>query len=344
MKGIEAKHLLAFNVDLRIAQEVRLAEISSVLAACKDELGKRHLSADIAYLDGNKVKWVNTGCHVREDDEALYVCLLFPAGVTVNILENHVETAVNVLEYRIDKFTEIVTEIARLDDENTYNGHVLFFDFGLIDSEQGVNTPAFTESILEQLRQIKNWGTPILGRFKIRTNREYYIMSSGTWLSGQNKVDLWFSLPFFPGVSYPNGYSLTVEYEGDQVYVSENLEGADFRVLFLTVNDDLQVDTADNNACLKGYWNRFYQMMQRGGYPGVYLKTWDNGGYYPAHYSFEPVGDAFRGKIGCLYIKEVNGVKKLVSHELVFDATQSGASDFTGYGQFNSEYNEFTLS
>ena len=121
MKGFEAKHLLAFNVDLRIAQEVRLAEISSRLTACKDELGKRHLSADIAYLDGNKVKWINTGCYVREDDEALYVCLLFPAGVTVNVLENHAETAVNVWEYRIDKFTEIVTEIARLDDENTYN-------------------------------------------------------------------------------------------------------------------------------------------------------------------------------------------------------------------------------
>lgn len=344
MKGFETKHLLAFDVDLRIAMEVRLAEVSRRLTDCKDELGKRHLCADIAYLDGGKVKWANTGCYVREDDEALYVCLLFPVGVTVNILENHVETAINVLEYRIDKFTEAMTEIARLDDENTCKGNVLFFDFGLIDSGQGVNTPAFVESILEQVRKIKDWSVPIMGRFKVRANREYYIMSSGTWLSGQSKVELWFSLPFASTLYYPNGYNLTVEYEGDQIYMSENLEGADFRVLFLTLNDDLQVDTADNNACLKGDWNRFYQMMQRGGYPGVYLKTWNNGGYYPAHYSFEPVGDAFRGKIGCLYVKEIDGVKKLVSHELVFDATQNGASDFTGFGQFNSEYHEFTLA
>ena len=344
MKGLESKHLLAFDVDLRIAQEVRLAEIGRILTECKDELGKRHLSANVAYLEGGKVKRTNTGCYVREDNEALYVCLLFAGGVTVNVLDNGVEVAVNVLEYRIDKYTEAVTEITRLDDENAYKGNVILFDFGLIDSEQGMETPALTESVLVQLRQIKDWNAPIMGKFKIRPNLEYNIMASGVWFLARNEVNIWFSLPFTSSLRFPDGYNLLVEYGNDEVYLSEVLEGADFRVLFLTDSGDNQVDVTDNNLCLKGDWFRFNEMMKRGCYPGVYLKTSNNGGYYPAHYNFERVGDAFRGKIGCLYVKDVDGVKKLVSDELVFDGSQEGWTDFNGTGLCQYEYHEFTLS
>lgn len=345
MKRFEAKDLLAFEVDLRIAREVRLAEISRRLTARKDELGKRHLSAEIAYLDGGKVKWINMGCYVREDDEAWYVCLLFPAGVMVNILENQVETAINVLEYRIDKYSEVVTEVARLDDENVYKGNTLFFDLGLINPEQGLDTPALVDSVLEQVRQIKDWSTPILGKFKVRTNWEYHIIASEVWRANPNNINIWFPFPATVSTPYlPDKCNFLVSYENDSVLLTESLGDADFQVLFLTASDDFQIDVSDNNTCLKGEWYRFYRMMKRGAYPGVYLKTWNTGGYYPAHYNFEPVGDAFRGKIGCLYVKDVNGVKKLVSDELVFDATLEGWTDFNnGCGLFLHEYHEFTL-
>lgn len=346
MKGFEAGHLLAFDVDLRISRDVRLAEIGQRLADNKDELGKRHLSVNVAYLDGGKVKRINTSAYIREDDAAWYVCLLFAEGVTVNLLEEGVETAINVLEYRIDKYTEAVTEISRLDDESAYQGNVLFFDFGLIDPEKGLDTPALVESVLAQLQQIKNWSAPIMGRFKIRTNWEYNILASEVWTGSPKKVNIWFPFPATTSSPYlPDKCNFLVSYENDFLTMTEGLGDADFQVLFLTANSDYQIDVADNNVCLKGDWNRFYRMMKRGAYPGVYLKTLNNGGYYPAHYSFEPVEDAFRGKIGCLYIKDVDGVKKLVSDELVFDGTQAGWTDFSATGGVcQREYHEYTLS
>lgn len=326
--------VLAFTLELQVEPVVRLREVTKELVPFKWWLRSRHLSMNLVYPDEGVVKQMNVGAYVVEDDAAFRVKLLFPEGVSVNILEEGGERAVNYLEYRVDKQTEVVTETGRWIDESAKGvGAIvleLYLDLALeAESIVDFTKPEFLDSVSAQVALISDWNKPVILRFAVkeeigsRYSSDYYCLAEGLDFGRprEGMLTIRTVVPESELSQMLDGNVVTVKIDLATNVVSVGVSNyKDQNVLFLAENGDRIMNTADLNASLKGTCVDFEKQMKAGNCPALYLKTSRSGGYYPAYYVFNeavPKAGAVPTKIGCLYVKEVDGKKVLVVDEIL---------------------------
>lgn len=335
--------VMTFEVDLRVEQQVRLCEISKFISFHKDILGSEPLFANIIYLDNGKVRRMNLGCYLSETDTMLVVKLIFPVEKYVNLIDDqYTEIKGNVLEYQMDKFTEVVTEkCSLLPASEQQDLFILNIDLSL-SLDGNLNTAELKESILNQIRGIEDWHKPIFVRILDGYTDYYYVVESCIGPDPQKNLIIYLMDEELK--NYIGGQKLIIKYgrnrNGDLKIELIAQEVFDDRIIFLnengdgfiTVNDQVSLDK-ETVSC----WERLYKALKRNLLPVLYFKGKGMSEYHPAYYNFLPSGDGFIGKIGCTYTEIVNGEEYLTVKEFIFDDVTLGSSLFMGYQSYYAE-------
>lgn len=110
---------LVIDIDLRVDKQVRIADIAKRLLPLNDKIGEVHISANLAYNEQGQSKHTNLPAYAIETDEERIFCILFPTETYATIWQNPGYRSINLLEYHIDKHTEVITEVS--DAANTNN-------------------------------------------------------------------------------------------------------------------------------------------------------------------------------------------------------------------------------
>lgn len=337
------KHLI-LDLDLRVEQLLRTIKVEREIVPCKEKTGELHLSVNLAYSENNQLKHINLPAYMKETEQERTLCVIFPPNLRISIWKDGADTAINRLEYHIDRRTEAVTEISGIAETEAGDSgfNHLNIDLGLMNNTDKLNTQALKEDILTQIRKITVPSLPLIIRLVLPNQPEYYCFPQGVKLTVLENVLNAYEIDLFinnPAISdYLNGDTVkltiynvlstpaqsTVTFSGTS-YVQK-------RSFVLYDNNDGYISN-DSDLSLKenahaDFWDDLYNELKRGKSPVIYLKSKESKAYCPATYNFTERAEQpgiFNGFIEISYTQtDDNGNKYLCIENRNFRTTGFG--------------------
>lgn len=315
LPGEEVKDLI-LDVDLRINAALRINKVANVLLPLNDRLGEFHLSVNLFFKVGEAVRHINLPAYMTENEQERILHVLFPAEVQVMVYKDEAETSINLLEYHIDKRSEVVTEVSGTDPYEQNCGHnVLTLDVAGIDfNSDWTRNEELLASVLEQAKKVSDWDKPLdviiaeggmknycwtLNIANYSTIIQILARSYGSYIRPYTKEILEIVIKPFGEDAFVN-IKNTTEVRRDLIFLYED-------------NNDVisGADSDRNNARAKpNNWNIFVTELVQGNQPAVFLASPTSGKYCPVAYTFELDETTKQVKnlvMDISYYKEVNG-------------------------------------
>lgn len=292
LPGEEVKDLI-LDVDLRINADLRINKVANVLLPLNDRLGEFHLSVNLFFKVGEAVRHINLPAYMTENEQERILHVLFPAEVQVMVYKDEAETSINLLEYHIDKRSEVVTEVSGTDPYEQNCGHnVLTLDVAGIDfNSDWTRNEELLASVLEQAKKVSDWDKPLDIIINDGIDKNY------CWILNISNDSNMIRILLRCNSNYIGLYSKGIlEFrikpfgEDASVRIINNVE-LRFDLIFLYENNDAVISGGDfdrNNARTKSNnWNVFASELVQGNQPAVFLASPTSGKYCPVAYTFE---------------------------------------------------------
>lgn len=354
------KHLI-LDLDLRVEQLLRTIKVEREIVPCKEKTGALHLSVNLAYCENNQLKHINLPAYMKETEQERTLCVIFPPNLRISIWKNGADTAINRLEYHIDRRTEAVTEISGIAETEAGDSGFNFvkIDLDLMTEAEGLAAPALQDSVYQQGLKLTDMEKPFL--FKIMktvgtTRAICYFYNKAISLAKSVSKKFHFTISiditnsditkvigggriFFRADQTDDG-SYEVYFEKsivgipgtEAIFLCENSDG------FLTVQDR---NMSSDLGILATPWDRFGIALQEKRFPAVYLKSADSEIFCPVSYLFTPNAtepSTLDGRMTISYFKTVGENTELWRETRTFTST----SPSTG-SMFEFELKKFPL-
>ncbi len=332
---------LILDVDLRTDADVRIRKLARKLLPLNEHLGEFQLSVSLSFLEGEAARYMNLSVYVTENEQERVLHVLFPPEIQVTIFKEGKETAINFLEYHINKRTEIITEVSGINPYEQNCGHnVLTLDISdIAGNTDWTQNEELLASVLEQATKISDWNKPldfIIWDSPVKNFCE--IMEINIH---DNFIRLIVRVPCNYISIFMNGIlNILIDFSENEVVIGNVVEQRR-DLIFLYEDNDAVISGGDfdrNNALAKAQnWNVFANELIHGNQPAVYLASPTSGKYCPVAYTFEldKTTKQLRNLVMDIsYYKEVDGQFQLwierrrfpegCAHSSVYDHDDNG--------------------
>lgn len=293
LPGEEVKDLI-LDVDLRTNADLRINKVANVLLPLNDRLGEFHLSVNLFFKVGEAVRHINLPAYMTENEQERILHVLFPAEVQAMVYKDEAETAINLLEYHIDKRSEVVTEVSGTDPYEQKCGHnVLTLDLAGIDSNSDWTQNAeLLASVLEQAKKVSDWDKPLDLLIRDKAAKEWCEILKISVRTNTIKINARIPNNFINAVFMHEIIEVFIDFaEGEEGVDIRNVPEQRHDLIFLYENNDALISGVDfdrNNARAKSNnWNVFASELVHGNQPAVFLASPTSGKYCPVAYTFE---------------------------------------------------------
>lgn len=320
-KHCTCEETVILDIDLRTTVEVRVAKVAKEILPLNDKIGEYHISADLAYPENGMTKRMNLPVYTTETTDERILHVFFPAGVYVNVFNEKQEVRINCLEYRVDKKTEVVTEVTSQISTGNTERIQLFINIEDFTVEEGINTKIVLDSLTQQVKGIVDWEKPIDLIFVDRSGklhfqniifqeRELKADSKSITIKAEreeygNLVSL-----FKEGIIELAIWNEVTDGGADIGAYFESRRKVNRDIIYLYENNDNFITAPDHDSygwANSKNWNYFSEELNKGHFPVVYLWSPTSEKYCPATYKFTENELILEVS----YLKEIDGLFQL---------------------------------